>query len=86
MLLHTIMPYEAIFAQGAAQQSGGGALPGAQAQTGAAASGETAVPGGVVQWARDAYGTHVSRLVSTDPRAYLNAAYAPGAPWKPKRR
>lgn len=82
MLLHTIVPYEAIFSPGAPADG----APGAQAQAAVPQAGESPAPGGVVQWVRDARGTHVSRLVSTDPRAYLNAAYAPGAPWHPRAR
>lgn len=62
MLLYTNEPYEMIFAKDGA--------PRVKAIT---------VPEGIVEAAGDNDGSlSVSRLISTDPRAYLNSKYAPG--------
>lgn len=69
MLLHTIVPFEAIF--GSPGQAG--ALP---SDTASPAGRECRVPGGLLEL--DGNG-RVSRLISTDPRLYLDPRYAPGA-------
>ncbi|MFA9380916.1 MAG: YlzJ-like family protein [Acetanaerobacterium sp.] len=67
MLLYTTEPYEMIF-QGGAPDMQGTAPPVARM-----------INGVLVEGSEQPDGIHITRLLSTDPRHYLNPEFAPGS-------
>jgi hypothetical protein len=72
MFIYSIVPYEQMFPSGGAAQDA--LQPAAQDPQLSCRR----VPGGLLEVSRSPQGEFVSRLISTDPRLYLNPAYLPG--------
>lgn len=66
MILYTIAPYELVFPRDPAEEVGQ----------------VSPVNGGLVATRHCGGQCVVDRLISTDPRLYLDGRYAPGSPWK----